>query len=186
VTANAWFPRTTSGTNTWSQRQIGSAQQDFAATYSIFNPVQADFQSLYDISLSNIWATITINATIVLIAERPFTATYTVLNSVSQDFTAQYFVDGAPVTGTIPVERDFTAAYAITDELAIFEVYQDFIALWTSAGVVYQDFIGEYQVLGDTAAPGWTETETTDETWTAVSTPVDTWTPVTNPTGSWN
>ena len=185
MTANAWFPRTTNGTNTWADQIVADAQQDFSATYSIFNPVQADFSALYDISLGGTWATITINATIVLVAERPFTATYNILSSVSQDFIAQYTVDGAPVTGTIPVERDFTAAYAIIDDLAVIEVYQDFIALWTSAGVVYQDFAAEYQVTADTSAPGWTEVDPVDETWTAVSAPVDTWTQVTNPTGSW-
>ena len=140
---------------------------------------------LYDISLTSVWATITINATIVLVAERPFTATYTILSPVYQDFEAQYLVDGAPVTGTIPVQRDFTAAYAITDELLVIEVYRDFVSLWTSAGVVYRDFACEYQVIADTSAPGWTEVDPVDETWTAVSAPLDTWTPVTNPTGSW-
>jgi hypothetical protein len=185
VTANAWFPRTTSGANTWSERQVGSAQQDFSATYSVFNPVQADFAALYDISLTSVWATITINATINLVAERPFTATYTILSPVYQDFEAQYLVDGAPVTGTIPVQRDFTAAYAITDELLVIEVYRDFVSLWTSAGVVYRDFACEYQVTADTSAPGWTETDQVDETWEAVSAASGTWTPVTNPTGSW-
>jgi hypothetical protein len=185
VTANAWFPRTTNGTNTWSERQIGSAQQDFSATYSVFNPVQADFAALYDISLTSVWATITINATINLVAERPFTATYAILSPVYQDFGAQYLVDGAPVTGTIPVQRDFTAAYAITDELLVIEVYRDFVSLWTSAGVVYRDFAAEYQINADTSSPGWTEVDPVDETWTAVSAPVDTWTQVTNPTGSW-
>jgi hypothetical protein len=185
VTANAWFPRTTNSTNTWADQIVADAQQDFSATYSIFNSVQADFSALYDISLTSVWATITINATITLVAERPFTATYNILSPVYQDFEAQYLVDGAPVTGTIPVQRDFTAAYAITDELLVIEVYRDFVSLWTSAGVVYRDFACEYQVTADTSAPGWTETDQVDETWEAVSAASGTWTPVTNPTGSW-
>lgn len=186
MTANAWFPRTTNSTNTWADQIVADAQQDFSATYSVFNSVSRDFSALYDISLTSVWATITINATIVLVAERPFTATYTILNSVSQDFDCQYLVDGAPVTGTIPVQQDFAVVYAITDPLATFEVYRDFIGRWSAAGIVYQDFVSEYQMSADTSAPGWNEITQDFETWAAVSAPVDTWTPVTNPTGSWN
>lgn len=186
MTSNAWFPRTTGGSNTWSERQIGSAQQDFSATYSVFNPVQADFSASYDISLTSQWATITINATIVLVAERPFTATYNILNSVTQDFDALYQLDGVPPTPPLPVYRDFAAVYAVDDDVATIVVYQDFVALWTAAGVVFQDFVSEYQINADTSTPGWSEVAPVDETWSVVSSPNDTWTPVTNPTGSWN
>ena len=168
MTTNAWFLRTTSSTNTWTNRLSSTSPT-------------ADFVARWDISLTGLWGTLVIDATVDLTADRSFSAQYNILGSVAKDFDAFYLIDGAEVTA---VSRDFVLVYQLNEEDSTLEITQDFPVFWTANGVATADFTAEWLMDRDTPAD-WIGITNEDESWAAQSVTSSTWTPVTTSSTVW-